>query len=1166
MYCTNCGKQIEDEAKFCQYCGCRIASYGEEAGCGEEASRGEEAGWESTVPSDVGMRDTVVSDVTGQDTVPSESGLGGIAGGPSGGRSWSGAERVGTQDVQRVGANGLPETEEKPWLLFVLGGIAVAAVVAIAVVSYLLLSGSGVKAQAAEQLKLGNRYLEEMDYEQAVVAFTKTIEIDPSNVDAYLGASMAYAALENYQEAVNILESGYETTEAPQITERGQEVCLEAAEYYITEENYEEAEKYIEKGKEYGESKELDKVSEKLQEVSAVEEEEEPFVEYTWSACSGLESGDMIYYLNDSKATYGLEKPVNLTYRQEMEGVYDYAVVRRGNSYGLVDMDGNFLDGVNLSSVELVASHYRITYAEPRMDSYGQESATFNLYGKNDLDVVGPGDYSGVGFYFWNQGLKQITDGIYGEMPEPDVPIPVSEGQGDDTHMDMDPDGFLMKQYRDFQGKYAIYADGGLATGFLYDECGSYSEGLFAVSQNGKWGYVDKNGEVVIPVEYDASWKECIPFESYGDGEGAAKDYCYAASGGYVVLRQGDAWELRDVQGRLAVPQGDFEELLPVYGDRCWAKKDGQWGVLELKPAEEPAIAEDLPSRINYYRTDGTLLYYETFVYYDNGFLCSKSLQNGETGYNIYTALFLYDAGGNLLETLPSVGLGGSSFFEGNRNEPGAYEDMSLALSGGMEGNAEKTRYFPAKESIGQEKFGVDPARTESLYDNLLVIPTGIDDGWAALYYGSLFTGEEDPNVFEADCWFMDVDADEKPELFIDYGYTYLQAKICTAGSGAVDQVVFDAEAHVEYIPKENLILIGSGRMDAYSDVIYKIENGKYSVVGDGRIKRNIEEEERTGSADLIYDYTWDQVPLTEAEYDQKVAECFDKSRAVDTRRNRYSYRQCKRLLEHLSKTGQGSAEQTGDLVSWEESGLEDQGLDFKDAGLEAAMRRITGISDRDIMLSDVWEYTELNLYEEGADETVPLIRDISALGVLKNLKTLEIRRSEIEDISAIGNLAGLTKLHLYSTKLEDVSALRNLTGLTYLHLYGGGLSDVSALGNLTGLTTLHLYSDHIEDISALQNLTQLQELSLNSSRISDISALGNLTALTSLTICESGVSDIRVLGNLRGLKYLDLSFDKIRDIQALSNLTNLTELDLSGNDIADFSPLDKLANTKITY
>lgn len=51
-------------------------------------------------------------------------------------------------------------------------------------------------------------------------------------------------------------------------------------------------------------------------------------------------------------------------------------------------------------------------------------------------------------------------------------------------------------------------------------------------------------------------------------------------------------------------------------------------------------------------------------------------------------------------------------------------------------------------------------------------------------------------------------------------------------------------------------------------------------------------------------------------------------------------------------------------FVPWEEAGLEDHVMDWQDENLEAAMREITGIADGDIMLSDVWEITELDIRE----------------------------------------------------------------------------------------------------------------------------------------------------------------------------------------------------------
>ena len=68
-----------------------------------------------------------------------------------------------------------------------------------------------------KQLELGNGYLEEMEYEQAKVVFEELITIDPSNVEAYLGAAKAHAGLEDYEGAVAVLQEGYKQTSSEDI-------------------------------------------------------------------------------------------------------------------------------------------------------------------------------------------------------------------------------------------------------------------------------------------------------------------------------------------------------------------------------------------------------------------------------------------------------------------------------------------------------------------------------------------------------------------------------------------------------------------------------------------------------------------------------------------------------------------------------------------------------------------------------------------------------------------------------------------------------------------------------------------------------------------------------------------------------------------------------------
>ncbi len=59
---------------------------------------------------------------------------------------------------------------------------------------------------AADCLTLGQQHLNDLNYEGAVVEFTKAIELDPNNVDARVGLAQAYVGSENYELAEQILD------------------------------------------------------------------------------------------------------------------------------------------------------------------------------------------------------------------------------------------------------------------------------------------------------------------------------------------------------------------------------------------------------------------------------------------------------------------------------------------------------------------------------------------------------------------------------------------------------------------------------------------------------------------------------------------------------------------------------------------------------------------------------------------------------------------------------------------------------------------------------------------------------------------------------------------------------------------------------------------------
>jgi len=68
-----------------------------------------------------------------------------------------------------------------------------------------------------KQLDLGQKYLEEQNYDEAIIAFESAIKIEPMSVDAYLGLVDAYVALDDIESAIAVLERGCELTKSEEL-------------------------------------------------------------------------------------------------------------------------------------------------------------------------------------------------------------------------------------------------------------------------------------------------------------------------------------------------------------------------------------------------------------------------------------------------------------------------------------------------------------------------------------------------------------------------------------------------------------------------------------------------------------------------------------------------------------------------------------------------------------------------------------------------------------------------------------------------------------------------------------------------------------------------------------------------------------------------------------
>lgn len=99
-------------------------------------------------------------------------------------------------------------------------GMIAAVIVVIITLLVGINLGNSSAGRLREQLELGQKYLEEMKYEEAVVAFNNAIEIDPMNADAYLGLAEVYIRTGDFDTAYEYAAKGYEMTGDERLKEK----------------------------------------------------------------------------------------------------------------------------------------------------------------------------------------------------------------------------------------------------------------------------------------------------------------------------------------------------------------------------------------------------------------------------------------------------------------------------------------------------------------------------------------------------------------------------------------------------------------------------------------------------------------------------------------------------------------------------------------------------------------------------------------------------------------------------------------------------------------------------------------------------------------------------------------------------------------------------------
>lgn len=328
---------------------------------------------------------------------------------------------------------------------------------------------------------------------------------------------------------------------------------------------------------------ETDKITKKKQEENTKEKTES--YRYQWTVQPEIEA-DQIYYVVCSDDIY------NMNYRQMMS---EYAVIEKDGLKGFIDSYGGLRTKIEYQRVTAESGGDRYHMKDQQGNQYtfmisGMNTITldeenledeFNTV-ENDLVKETEGLTNNIGwtgYYYYNDEVKNAhSSSRYGSGETTSAFIPVQQSSERLNGL---------SEWEKLDGKYALVNSGNLVTDFIYDVCGSCgSDDLIAVCKDGKWGYINRSGKEVIPLQFDTTWNRYISDELNAgnlDAEDGTEEFCYAFSQGYVPLRQGNQWELCDTKGNIIIPFGEFDEILPVNSrKRCWVKKDGKWGVIKI--------------------------------------------------------------------------------------------------------------------------------------------------------------------------------------------------------------------------------------------------------------------------------------------------------------------------------------------------------------------------------------------------------------------------------------------------------------------------------------------------------------------------------------------------------------------------------------------------------
>lgn len=219
--------------------------------------------------------------------------------------------------------------------------------------------------------------------------------------------------------------------------------------------------------------------------------------------------------------------------------------------------------------------HYDEYYQEAT-NGYGELFIT-DLEDKNDNKII----------LFSDGGIDRCVDGPAISAFRRIHIVKSENGSG--FQINAHRDETYWPEYNRASDKYALVSNIWRAvpiTDFIYEDKGNFMCEVIPMKKDGKWGYIDRYGNTVIPFEYDAAWlqEKEFPFE-YRKYDFLKNTKARDASEYYVVLCKNGEYALVTTAYEEVIPFGEFDYITSVFQGKAWVKdKDsGLWGVIKIE-------------------------------------------------------------------------------------------------------------------------------------------------------------------------------------------------------------------------------------------------------------------------------------------------------------------------------------------------------------------------------------------------------------------------------------------------------------------------------------------------------------------------------------------------------------------------------------------------------